>query len=240
MSEQKINKNLTQLLEDGQDLIIGPLKSLDFQFTQKSENAMWKQDQMVIKAEVIYDFFIKWRGEIINWSKKIDELGFSSKFILQGLGKASIHGFWGEKKFTNINDPIQFCENLRIEAETKLKELFKIADERPHLLNSHNKESIYLSKQKGVCRKDCGDEKCYPIKAGRWKLLYSLRDGLKSGEFLSTTIWKHGRVTQVSKDIREVNKLFKKILNVKSNLIVRLETNGYRLNEEVFEIRWLD
>jgi len=104
------------------------------------------------------------------------------------------------------------------------------------LSTSNEKTLMYFSSSKGFYDSN-GLE--YSIRKNRSKLITYLKDGKKDGKFL-TEIWGHNSLQQLSKDISEINKLFKKKLKRKENIIINNPTGGYQLNTKIYLIEFKD
>lgn len=94
---------------------------------------------------------------------------------------------------------------------------------------------IFFSYEKGFYAKD---NSSYPIKKKRAKLIDYLKDGKKDGAILAK-LWGHNDHAQLSKDINQINKLFKKKLGQKEKIIISIPTGGYKLNNDTYSIKFI-
>jgi len=105
--------------------------------------------------------------------------------------------------------------------------------------SDHTKTAISIDPLKGLCRND-GDALSYPIRKNskRFKLVKLLFRASQSVDI--STIkkgTKHHSGNLVIKEIGEINKLFRKKLEVEDDFIIHNETGGYSLNHEKFAIK---
>lgn len=102
--------------------------------------------------------------------------------------------------------------------------------------NKKEKIPIFFSKEKGFYTEN---KSGYPIKGNRSRLIEQLKDGKKDSALL-VEIWGHNNITQLSKDIIQINKIFNKKLNQKEKIIVHIPTGGYKLNREIYSIGFIN
>lgn len=142
-------------------------------------------------------------------------------------------------KFINISDPEddQLCigSNLVIcdlELSQNFSELYHgiITNNKDY---PNNKTKINISKDKGIY---INDNLKYAIRRGskREMLLMSLR-GAKTSLKISDM-----KINNPIKEIREINNNFKTNLEIDNDLIVHIDTGGYRLNYNDLEINFID
>ena len=101
---------------------------------------------------------------------------------------------------------------------------------------SHNyKTKICISEKHGIFLEDNNKLK-YPIKGKkRPKLVRLLKDGRKSANIL-VELCEYSGIPDLSKEINNINKIFKKKLHLENDLIIHVETGGYELNNDDHEI----
>jgi len=130
-------------------------------------------------------------------------------------------------QFLAIKEPLQ---SISTWLGTKKKE-------RKKYNNKNKKIAIFISDDHGIYKDDV--KSGYPVRGSRAKLLRHLRDGKKDGKIL-TQIWGHNNHAQLSKDIKGINKLFKNKLKQKEDIVVHVQTGGYKLNDEIYAIKFID
>jgi hypothetical protein len=133
----------------------------------------------------------------------------------------------------------EFWGDYRIEVCSDFLERF---DEFKRLENSTGIDSkirILFSDDKGFYNEL--DEKKYPIKNKRKQLIYELRDNDKIyvDERL-TELLGYKNKDDIYKYIKEINENFRKNIGFnKYNIILKVDTGGYRLNRDDFDIKFM-
>jgi len=94
-----------------------------------------------------------------------------------------------------------------------------------------SKQIIYISKEKGIY---LDDSRKYPIRGRRAGLLWKLKDGMKPGKLLNKNLQK------LSADIRAINKIFMKKTGCVHDIIVKVDTGGFKLNRDFFDIKFIE
>ncbi len=102
------------------------------------------------------------------------------------------------------------------------------------------KIEVFISVEKGIY-KNKNVNLNYPIqnRSKRFKLIKDLKDGKKDGKILADTLYK-GSLSELSKEIKEINKNFENKLKLKNKLIINLETGGYKLNDHNYNIEFIE
>lgn len=98
------------------------------------------------------------------------------------------------------------------------------------------KFKLSFSGEKGIYD---GSKFSYPIKGKRAKLIMLLKDGKKDGALLVKTLGAKN-ISFISKEIAEINKNFKSKFKQSKDLIIHIETGGYRLNADNYSIEFMD
>jgi len=99
------------------------------------------------------------------------------------------------------------------------------------------KKEICISIDDGVYKLKGGKKINYPISGKRAKLINHLKDGKKDGNLLCRLFdWD---LSQLSKEIKQINELFKDKLDLKDDLIIHIDTGGYALNKDVYLIKFI-
>ncbi|MCK5475442.1 MAG: hypothetical protein KAI71_02580 [Candidatus Pacebacteria bacterium] len=106
--------------------------------------------------------------------------------------------------------------------------------------NDTNKINIIISNNKGIYRKNKDSELSYPMKTAskRKKIIHNLKDNKKNGNLLAEILYNKN-LSQLSKEIKEINENFKNKLKLKEDLIINLDTGGYKLNDK-YNIKFVD
>lgn len=99
------------------------------------------------------------------------------------------------------------------------------------------KKQIFISDESGVYTNNGSKKLSYPISGKRAQLLKLLKDSKKSGPVLAQNLDQSLQV--ISKEIENINQAFRSKLEVEDDLISPIDTGGYKLNQEVFEIEFL-
>lgn len=101
-------------------------------------------------------------------------------------------------------------------------------------------KNIFVSKDYGIYLNQNTKKPNYPIRGKkRPNILYHLRDGKKDANILCGLLHYAG-FPILSKEIDEINKNFRKKLELKSDLIIHRETGGYSLNSDEYNIKFID
>lgn len=115
----------------------------------------------------------------------------------------------------------------------KNKLLEAINRKEPHLNIQDSKIDIGINDAKGIYLPDKGVN--YPISGKRLGIIKKLleTETVSIGEISDLTRWDNA---DISRAISKINKSFTEKLKVKDKLINRLDTGGYTLNKENFNI----
>jgi len=104
--------------------------------------------------------------------------------------------------------------------------------------DDRKRKEIIIDFQKGIYEKD-NIKKIYKISGKRFKIVEQLSKERKTNTPLKELIANTGQSDVIIiQAIKSINKIFRKKLNLKEDLIVNLKTGGgYRLNDEDFIIK---
>ncbi len=105
------------------------------------------------------------------------------------------------------------------------------------LQNNESKKQIFISDESGIYTQNGSKKLSYPISGKRAQLVRLLKNGRKSGPKLAEDLDQSIQV--VSKEIENINETFKGKLEVDSDLITPIDTGGYHLNQERYEIEFV-
>ena len=124
----------------------------------------------------------------------------------------------------------------------------KIANEQKDIFNKEDlkenndhkskaiKKKVFISTDYGIYLNKNTKKPSYPIKGKkRPKIITNLKDGKKDANILCE-ILNYKTISQLSKEINEINVNFKKKLKLKHDLIIHLETGGYGFNKTKYDI----
>ncbi len=97
---------------------------------------------------------------------------------------------------------------------------------------------IYISTDNGIYVNAVTKKPNYPIKGKRAQLVRFLNNAKQSGSALAGLLGQ--TMPLISKEIDEINKNFKLKLILADDLIVKVNTGGYKLNRDRFTIQFLE
>ena len=100
------------------------------------------------------------------------------------------------------------------------------------------KIEISISQEEGIYRSEKKRKLSYSVRGKRFRLIFSLKDGRKDGSLLAG-LFTEKNLSQLSKEIGQINETFKNKLKVKTKLIVHIKTGGYKLNKDDYEIKFV-
>ena len=102
------------------------------------------------------------------------------------------------------------------------------------------KKKVFISRINGIYCNETSKKPNYPIKGKkRLKIIYNLKDGRKDANILCNIIC-YTTKQSLSKEIKQINNNFQNKLKLKNNLIVHIQTGGYNLNKEKYDIKIKD
>ena len=111
----------------------------------------------------------------------------------------------------------------------------KIRIQLPQSSGAVSLQTIRISSNEGICLGD----KCYPMRGKkRPKIVKMLKDGKKELKIFVELLQQQEPL--VISEIRQINKIFRKKLNVTEDLIIHIPTGGYDLNRKCFEIKFIE
>ncbi len=181
-------------------------------------------------------------GGIFDDSGEIDKyLKYAQK---QGLIKQ-----WNVLEMEILSaKPLNFFEQMsaKIEARKYLikyddkQKIQKIVSKNSDIKTKNikiQKTTIYISQKNGIYKNEATKMPSYPIKNRRSEIITHLKNGGKDGKILANLCYK-SNFAELSKAISNINKIFKKILKLKDDLIIHIPTGGYELNNEKYNTRF--
>jgi hypothetical protein len=154
------------------------------------------------------------------------------------------------QKFENHRIEVaDFCDFILADGVSRFPEIYKkiVAEPSPSQVEEKNiqpevasegqKRTIIISADDGIyCNKE-SKKPNYAIKGKkRTKLINALKGGKVTGSFLADHLGQD--LQTISKEVGKINELFRKNLQLQNDLIVRVETGGYKLNREKFDIQF--
>ncbi|HPT29899.1 MAG TPA: hypothetical protein PK526_03100 [bacterium] len=127
------------------------------------------------------------------------------------------------------------------EAITNHRETVKYFSEKLLEKQNNNTEKIKIniSDNRGIWRKDNKTIRIYEIgiNTKRFMIIKCLKNKQKSGPALAKS-YANNSLSQLSKEIKKINSLFKEKLLLNENLIEKANTGGYELNITFFDINF--
>jgi hypothetical protein len=172
------------------------------------------------------------KGQSKNNAEYLADIFFS--FVIGDTQPAKV--FWTRLKYNFFTDNIAvYMEKLHFGLIKKKLELpvIKFHEEKPN-----DKIKIVIDDRKGIYRRTDKGEFCYTIKnpSNRFTVINSLqgKDRVKVSEMEAHT-GQEDKIIRAS--IKNINKLFRKMVDVPYDLILHLGTGGYSLNTDQFDIR---
>lgn len=194
-------------------------------------NGQWEQDAL------FFDLNRNLQNNLINIFENSDEIIAS----LYSKGRYDNDILLDIKKIVTPNNYEQKRNERSKQNKTvflqQLSVLLKLLEKLDKHTGKDKKIKITVSNINGIFRYVKNDKLTYGISGGRKRIIYFLKDGLKTGNILSTAL--KCDITQLSKEINAINKLFCKYLQVDDKLIIRAQSGGYILND-IFEIEFVE
>ncbi len=237
-------KNYFRLGDDSLDpeICLGDIETIERQYKQISEffeKVFWSElikgkEEERKKLGALWDNYKQYYDKLDDFLfRAVINLHLESfeKFVL------NCRQFYPRRDYERYHHDFSsgnFSRNAQQFEETK-KAALRVIDD---LLESFSgtgadKIRIFISKMDGVYAQE---DKKYPIKGNRLKLLQFLKDERKDGNFLSSAFGMN--LQNLSGTIRKINTIFKKKLELQDDLIVRHEKGGYQLNGQKYEIKF--
>lgn len=197
-----------------------------------------------IKYKVLEDIFGD-RSEIRQYLNVLEkEEIVKLKRIIQGgkvLSPMALYRIkrYGQQTIFHPDDWFIFNEYDKQRIQKAIKKIEAEEISRKARTRRKSKITIFISKEKGVYRKKKNKILQYPIKGKkRPHLIRCLKDSWKDTNTLRE-ILKYDS-PQLSKEKKAINDNFKMKLELRENLIVRRDTGGYQLNQEIYDIKFID
>jgi len=167
--------------------------------------------------------------ELLRILKKLEKEGCISTII-----RADGNSEWEYAILDSTNNHL-----LKFRSNTK-----RLLSYKEDLIEKYDKPKkpsniqIFISKERGIYRETENEELKYPITVRRYNLVYNLRSNKIFSKDLASLYNPKDPPTKayISKVIKEINKIFMKRLDLSDNLIIHIETGGYKLNRDKFNI----
>ncbi|MBU1164777.1 hypothetical protein KKA15_04420 [Patescibacteria group bacterium] len=172
----------------------------------------------------------KWQ----KWIKDTQEFTGSSFKNVDDLNL--IVGLFNWKEYSGGNNHTNARKYVVDRISEQIKSVQQIVK---HLKNEivTQQSVISISRASGICKKQGSKEICYGISGDRLEVVMRLRDGVQTaGKLLEGT---YSDLTNLSKAISELNRLFIKKLDLDKPLIINKAKRGYCLNS-FYKIKFLD
>lgn len=156
--------------------------------------------------------------------------------------------YWSDGEFAgnSLHNKIAQCLIDKNKLERHIKELSSTAKMKKeksikNTVSPTTKIQIFISDNYGIFMNKESKKPNYPIESTskRLRLIKSLRDSKKNGKILADTFYNHN-FSQLNKELKNININFKSKLKLKDDLIIKIETGGYKLNKDRFNIRFID
>ena len=173
--------------------------------------------------------------EILDKTNTTIQSHLNSMYAYYGKLQDFIAGYSVDKVDTGIEGLDKYLNDLNSPNQLLIADESNTAEAQ----NTDDKTSVYVSEDDGIFLNPDTKKPSYPISGKRAKLVWLLKDGRKmTGNQLSEIL---GQTLQVvSKGVDEINNQFKSNLGVSNDLVIRLKTGGYKLNQEHFTIQFIE
>lgn len=170
-----------------------------------------------------YDLSIELIGEAVTaLNKKDSTIKFIHKYDYDDFIADTYKDL--DPSIYEIGLPLNFESKYR-----ELKNFYSINDSKlKTLLTISEKCGIYKNKNKDLV---------YYVKRKRCKVILRLKKGKISGKNLSKLFY-NSKIPRLSGEIKKINNIFLKKLNLHEDLIINLNSTGYQLNRESYEIEF--
>lgn len=167
----------------------------------------------------------QYKEELYNFSSKIN-----SYFLKIGAKKEVLSIDLWNPLFNQIDEAIT---NHRKTVKYFSKKLLEKQDDNSERIK------INISDNRGIWRKDNKTIHIYEIgiDTKRFMIIKNLKNKQKSGPSLAKS-YANNSLSQLSKEIKKINNLFKEKLLLNENLIKKANTGGYELNITFFDINF--
>jgi len=148
--------------------------------------------------------------------------------------------FYLECNEKEIKQTINRNEEATIRDKADKKEVKAEYENSKTIKKYKNKMNIFVSDENGIFTNEKTKKPNYPVKirSKRFKIIKNLKDGKKDGNILSELFYEKNLST-LSKEIKEVNKIFTEKLNLRDNLIISIDTGGYKLNNDKYNVKFI-
>lgn len=220
------------LIEEGHQLI-NKVKSTELQ----------EISTIVLHIDKIFEHIIEnyenWRTRVIEFLKtsKIDKLTISGAINSDTL--LIDRPEWVESAQNKGTRSVAI--RLYIENINKVLDLLNITFSlTPKITDdAYDKCKLKISKDEGIVRVD--NHSSYPIKGKRLKIIETLKDEKsRSGEeIIRMYNPEKGNLNLLSGEITNINETLRRKIGVKVDIILSLETVGYKLNSNDFSFEFL-
>jgi len=245
--------NLGNIIFEGK-LLLETVNRIELEYNNIKNSNFYNNDTfdideaMGFKARQIFVKIFDWKDKINLFVKRTKKSKNNENLLTEIKGKLNFpfsknrvsiksnNGNGIENVETTTNKMfVKYLKEARGEINKKLIKLESLRDKTK---NKVKKEQIFISKEIGIYKEQNGKKLNYPIKGERANLLRRLKDGKKDGKLLAE-LSGHKNLQQLSKDINDINRIFKKKLKLRSEIIIHVETGGYRLNKEKYKIKFI-
>lgn len=183
-------------------------------------------------VESVFDDYKKWdarlRNFIIEHETELENHPDIRAFFL--LGDEQVPTFI-DRPLTlqhRLSDRSPITKGIIYETKQKIQKLIELKK-----FFSKKKPTIYISKIDGIYMHS--KKTVYEISRKRKTVVWLLKQGVQPGKTLG-----YKNLYDANKAVKEVNKLFKQKLKLKENLITHVNNVGYKLNQGVYTIEFLD
>lgn len=167
----------------------------------------------------------QYKEELYNFSSKINsyclKIGAKKELLSIDLWSPFFNQIDGA--VTNHRKTVKYFSEKLLEKQNKNSEKIKI--------NISDNQGIWRKENKTVLIYEIG------INTKRFMIIKSLKNNQKSGPALAGS-YANNSLSQLSKEIKKINSLFKEKLLLNENLIEKANTGGYELNITFFDINF--
>lgn len=215
------------------------------------EDAVKRLDALLNLANQINGKFDN-DGAILSWDQELEkEIKALFKDAVSIIAELNLKGRYDNYlgiELTKIATPNNYDEKRKERNENnkiiflyQLNQLIKLKSDIPSCNpqnKSNNKIEIFISNDYGIYKNQKTKKPSYPIRESKRLQLIKLLENNKSS---SKIIMRDLKYTNqlLSKEIKEINNNFTKLLNLSNDLIIHLPTGGYQLNYDKYNINFI-
>lgn len=229
MKEQLIKRD-TAL----QNLLIFLQNKIDAQVLDDKKDEIWVIHGDLLNAVDLKHNIVRSDYTLEEYIRYLDHKGIIRlRRIYTSIGCMSRDDFYDEtvRRYTLAN----FAVTDRFFFGFNRKAMNKIMQEMETVKDHNRKITLIFSERDGITLEG-NEDLSYPVRRGskRFKVIKNLIPGWKDGALLLDACgYKDMQI--LSKEIQGINKVFKKSLKLKKDLIIHEKTGGYTINP-VYEI----